>query len=132
MTTWGGREVQAFARAAGFDAVEAKRAACVAFAATSWRDHFESSIPGVPVLSAWGLWAINPTVAGLFNPRDLFSPYISAQVVRRLWREAGEVWDFHPIVRAFGGALIPAAWRAIEAANLWNTSAPTRQPLVGT
>lgn len=124
MTQLGGREVYAVVTAAGFQGEEIKRAQCIAFAATRWQDHYVSEVAGVPDLTQWGLFATNPNDADPANPRGLFDPYQSAADAHRLWIDAGGVWDWHPVVKAYDGALVRGAWTALDEHNLWMTKTP--------
>jgi hypothetical protein len=132
VTTWGGVEVLEFARQAGFTGDEVKRAACVAYAASQWRDHFESVIPGSPSLDRFGLWGLTLEELDGWSPRSAMNPRMSAEIAYAQWVAAGGTWDWHSIVQAGGGAVLRAAWSTIEAQHLWETRAPSRQPLART
>lgn len=121
MTMLGGREVAAAARLAGFRGDEVKRAQAVAYAASRWQSHYEVNVPGSPSLTQWGLFGTNPNDPGVPDPRTLFDPVVSAKDAYSLWYADGGSWDWHPVTRALGGALLRGAWRLLDEYRLWDS-----------
>jgi hypothetical protein len=120
---WGGVELVKFTREAGFLEPDVRRAITVAFAATRWADHYESSNAGARGSTRYGLWALDPTEAPVDRPRDLFDPRVAARATYELWRVHGKVWDWHPTVSQFSGLAVRQAWRTIDEYSLLTRTA---------
>jgi hypothetical protein len=120
MTWFAPLEVFSFARKAGFDNEQAKRAATVALVATSGADHYRWDTPGVPDTGSSGLWGIpDPLVAGSTN-LDQFLASNSAATAWHIWRAHGDRWDWHPVVANDAGATVRRTLDALDLDNLWN------------
>ena len=138
MTTWGGLDVTGFARAAGFDPVQAKRATAIAFAVSGFNDHYFSGIAGVPSMDQVGLWGLHPDALPTQGPMALYDPATSARVLHSLWANSGESFLWMPVFQLHGGSEVIAAWQALDRGRLWQTRAksmpqragpPTPQPV---
>jgi hypothetical protein len=123
VTTWGGADVTRFAQAAGFDAVQSKRATAIAFAVSRFNDHYEQRIAGVPSMDQLGLWGLHPEMGPTARGLCLFDPVTSAKVLQHLWSEAGGTFEWMPVFSVRAGDLVRQAWTLLDDHRLWQTRA---------
>jgi hypothetical protein len=120
MTWFAPLEVLNFARKAGFDNEQAKRAATVALVVSSGADHYRWQTPGVDGSFQSGLWGIPQVLVDEIGAGDQMSAMESAATARSLWRAHGNRWDWHPVVAADAGATVRRTLDALDLDNLWN------------
>lgn len=119
MTWWGPGEVLKFAKGAGLDNHDAKRAAAIAVAVTGGADHWEWTDVAVPDQSVRGLFAIPAELVTRVNRGNQFDPEESALTIRKLFTLAGGKWGWHPGVKADGGANVKRTLDALDLDGLW-------------
>ncbi len=123
MTWWAPLDVLRFAREAGWDNDQGKRAATVALVATSGADHYLWDTPGVPGSDMVGLWGLPLSDVQSVGGGDQMSPRESAQTARALWIANGRKWEWHPVVQSDAGATVRRTLDALDLDNLWGASA---------
>lgn len=131
MTWWNPLQTLAYARAAGFDNEDAKRAATVALVASQGADHYDWSDPGVPESAQKGLFGLPVHLVAALGDYDLKSPTTSAALAWQLWRAANRKWDWHPVVKADGGAMVKRTLAALDLDNRWTDTARSAFSMVG-
>lgn len=120
MTWWGPSEVLNFAKRAGFDNHDAKRAAAIALATTAGADHWEWSDLTVPSTAAKGLFGVPTELVARVSGGDQFNPSESAATLRKLFTLAGQKWGWHPSVKSDGGSMVRRTLDALDLDGMWS------------